>query len=123
MGGGGGTAAAMGAAGAGVGAIGGTGRGAGAIVAAGAGGGGIRREGGGGGGKTRLGSSAAASPGELADKPILAVPCGALPTPPGGTRGGSVMRTVSFFGPFKSLMVMGESWGARLGEIAPLVTR
>ncbi len=56
------------------------------------GGGGNFREGGGGGGRTRLGASVA----RMEPPP---------PAPlPGGTRGGSVMRTVSFFGPFKSLM-------------------
>lgn len=75
----------------------------------------MRRDGGGGGGRTRRRVSIAAAGGAgggggLSGKPILVVPRGSLPVPPGGTRGGKVMRTVSFLGPFKSLMGSQKMW-------------
>ena len=89
----------------------------GTVARAPGGGGGIRF-GGGGGGKTRFGASAAlltmaGFPGKLiraVSRPALAV------SPAGPTRGGKVIRTVSFLGPFKSLMKQQKVPGKTAGN-------
>jgi len=84
------------------------------------GGGGIRFEGGGGGGRTRRGgcSAAEAEAGVgFEGKLILAVSRDALPVVPGApARGGRVIRTVSFLGPFESLISREKCSGERAGK-------
>ncbi len=79
------------------------------------GGGGGVRLGGGGGGRARVDVSLAGAGGS--GRPIRSVS-----REDGWRRGGRVMRTVSFLGPFWSLMSQGKS-STRLREIFRLVTR